>query len=52
MAKRNAASELNHDNWEEEDEKEEAGEFLKATEERMKVESHTLVHVYLILFVF
>ena len=52
MAKRNAASELNHDNWEEEDEKEEAGEFLKASEEQMKVESQTLVHVYLILFVF
>ena len=25
MAKRNATSELNHDNWEEEDEQEEAG---------------------------
>ena len=37
MAKRNAATELNHDNWEEEDEKEEAGEFKKASDEQMKV---------------
>jgi len=36
MAKRNAATELNHDNWEEEDEKEEAGEFKRASEEQMK----------------
>ena len=38
MAKRNAATELNHDNWEEEDEKEEAGEFKKASDEQMKVD--------------
>ena len=37
MAKRNAVTELNHDNWEEEDEKEEAGEFKKASDEQMKV---------------
>ena len=37
MAKRNATTELNHDNWEEEDENEEAGEFKKATEDQMKV---------------
>ena len=37
MAKRNAQSELNHDNWDQEDESEEAGEFKKASEDQMKV---------------
>ena len=37
MAKRNAQSELNHDNWDQEDESEEAGEFKKATADQMKV---------------
>ena len=37
MAKRNAASELNHDNWDQEDESEEAGEFKRATDDQMKV---------------
>ena len=37
MAKRNAQSELNHDNWDQEDENEEAGEFKRASEEQMKV---------------
>jgi len=36
MAKRGAASELNHDNWEDEEEAEEAGEFRKASEAAMK----------------
>merc|ERR1719410_3316379 len=36
MAKRNAQSELNHDNWDQEDESEEAGEFKKATADQMK----------------
>ena len=43
MAKRNATSELNHDNWEEEDEKEEAGEFKKASDEQMKVDTTIVV---------
>ena len=43
MAKRNAATELNHDNWEEEDEKEEAGEFKKASDEQMKVDTTIVV---------
>ena len=38
MAKRNAASELNHDNWDQEDESEEAGEFKGATDDQMKVD--------------
>ena len=51
MAKRNAATELNHDNWEEEDEKEEAGEFKRASEEQMKVIrngrlSHLLIDIF------
>ena len=37
MAKRTAASDLNHDNWDQEDEKEEAGEFKKASDEQLKV---------------
>ena len=37
MAKRNAGSELNHDNWDEEEETEEAGEFKKASDDQMKV---------------
>jgi len=36
MPKRDAGSELNHDNWEDEEEPEEAGEFKKASEEAMK----------------
>jgi len=36
MAKRGAASELNHDNWDQEEESEEAGEFKKATDDQMK----------------
>ena len=37
MPKRDATSELNHDNWDQEDESEEAGEFKKASEDQMKV---------------
>ena len=37
MAKRTGASDLNHDNWDQEDEKEEAGEFKKASDEQLKV---------------
>ena len=37
MPKRDATSELNHDNWDKEDESEEAGEFKKASEDQMKV---------------
>ena len=37
MVKRNAQSDLNHDNWDQDDEKEEAGEFKKANEDQMKV---------------
>lgn len=36
MAKRNATSELNHDNWNEEEAPEEAGTFCKATPDVMK----------------
>jgi len=36
MVKRNAQSDLNHDNWDQDDEKEEAGEFKKANEDQMK----------------
>jgi len=36
MAKRGAGTELNHDNWDQEEESEEAGEFKKATEDQMK----------------
>jgi len=36
MAKRGAGSELNHDNWDQEEESEEAGEFKKASEDQMK----------------
>jgi len=36
MPKRDATSELNHDNWDKEDESEEAGEFKKASEDQMK----------------
>ena len=34
--KRGATSELNHDNWDREDESEEAGHFAVASEEAMK----------------
>ena len=37
MAKRGAVTELNHDNWDQEEESEEAGEFKKATDDQMKV---------------
>ena len=37
MPKRDATTDLNHDNWDKEDESEEAGEFKKATDEQMKV---------------
>lgn len=36
MAKRNATSELNHDNWNEEEAPEEAGTFCNATPDVMK----------------
>lgn len=36
MSKRTAASELNDRNWDQEDEKEEAGEFVKASDDAMK----------------
>ncbi|XP_058444551.1 nuclear pore complex protein Nup50 [Malaya genurostris] len=36
MAKRGAQSDLNHDNWHEEDEAEEAGKFTQASEEELK----------------
>jgi len=36
MPKRDAGNELNHDNWEDEEEPEEAGEFKKASEEALK----------------
>jgi len=36
MAKRGAGSELNHDNWDKEEESEEAGEFRRATADQMK----------------
>ena len=37
MSKRGAGSELNHDNWDQEEEPEEAGEFRKASSQQMKV---------------
>ena len=37
MPKRDATTELNHDNWDQEDESEEAGEFKKASDDQMKV---------------
>jgi len=36
MAKRGASTDLNHDNWDEEEATEEAGEFKKASDEEMK----------------
>ncbi|XP_058832876.1 nuclear pore complex protein Nup50 [Topomyia yanbarensis] len=36
MAKRGAQSDLNHDNWHEEDESEDAGKFTQAPEEELK----------------
>ncbi|XP_044254758.1 nuclear pore complex protein Nup50 [Tribolium madens] len=36
MAKRTATSDLNHDNWDREDEPEDAGTFAKASEETLK----------------
>jgi len=36
MSKRGAGSELNHDNWDQEEEPEEAGEFKKASSQQMK----------------
>lgn len=36
MAKRGAGTELNHDNWDQEEESEEAGEFKKASDDQMK----------------
>jgi nuclear pore complex protein Nup50 len=36
MAKRNAGSDLNHDNWDEDDESEEAGTFATADPEILK----------------
>ena len=36
MAKRTAASELNHDNWNKEEEPEDAGTFSRATEDALK----------------
>lgn len=36
MSKRTAATELNDRNWDQEDEKEEAGEFVKASDDAMK----------------
>lgn len=36
MAKRSATSELNHDNWEKEDEPEERGTFKMASEDALK----------------
>lgn len=35
-SKRTATSELNHDNWDEDDEPEEAGTFQKASEDVLK----------------
>ena len=49
MAKRNAQSELNHDNWDQEDENEEAGEFKRASEEQMKVEIEMFIILEVIL---
>lgn len=36
MAKRGATSDLNHDNWDREEEREEAGTFSRASEEQIK----------------
>ena len=36
MAKRNAVTELNPDNWDQEDKSEKAGEFQRATDDQMK----------------
>ena len=36
MAKRNATTELNHDNWNEEEESEEAGIFVQASKETIE----------------
>eukprot|EP00092_Neocalanus_flemingeri_P026082 GFUD01028268.1.p1 GENE.GFUD01028268.1~~GFUD01028268.1.p1 ORF type:complete len:707 (-),score=239.83 GFUD01028268.1:117-2237(-) len=36
MAKRGAGTELNHDNWDQDEESEEAGEFKKASDDQMK----------------
>ena len=36
MAKRNAQTELNHDNWNEEEESEEAGIFVQASKETIE----------------
>ena len=44
MAKRGAGSELNHDNWDQEEESEEAGEFKKASEDQMKVCGYMIVN--------
>ena len=49
MAKRNAQSELNHDNWDQEDENEEAGEFKRASEEQMKVKIEMFIILEVIL---
>ena len=48
MPKRDATSELNHDNWDKEDESEEAGEFKKATDEQMKVNYVCLTFVNIV----
>lgn len=36
MAKRNANTDLNHDNWDQEDESEEAGTFATASQDVLK----------------
>lgn len=36
MAKRTASRDINHENWDQEDEPEEAGTFQKASEEELK----------------
>lgn len=36
MAKRTATRELNHDNWDDEEESEDAGTFQKATQEALQ----------------
>lgn len=36
MSKRTATRELNHDNWDEEEEEEDAGSFQKASSEALK----------------
>ena len=47
MPKRDATTELNHDNWDQEDESEEAGEFKKASEDQMKVKKFYLFEYFL-----